>query len=370
MTNINAPQLEKMADLFEKAAVLIRQAIEKGRTIKIRYDGDCDGIMSALILKKSIEHTAVKTQLSLRCKQSRGAVYSEDDLQEDKATIPANSLVILLDHGANEESKEFVGMLAQFVEVMVVDHHPPSKDNYIQHLVSPFVVNATEPSSYNTGLLAFEISKILAPQLEKQLLPFCLYSMQADASSFRSKTFFPEAVVVDYLAVKASDPYSLEFYEKTLADKHLVKELYREEETKMQEALEKALRKARVKQGKFQVVTCNVSSIARKRGYPSIGKLHNKIQEHFSKNGSEPTASIVYTRDRLSFRATHSAAALGFSANRIIDKLKEEYGKHGFTGGGHNVAASTKFPKEYGKEIINKAIEMVVENGKNNSTEL
>ncbi|MBI4406803.1 hypothetical protein HY571_02725 [Candidatus Micrarchaeota archaeon] len=356
---MHVPDLNKFNKLFDEAAALLNQA--KNRPVKIRYDGDADGVLSALILKKTFN------PLSLRFQQSGGAVYEEKDADED-ANLPENTLLILLDHGANLQSRANLCRTAEKgrIEIMAIDHHPPAENHCIKHLVSPFAVKCKEPSSYNTGLLCFEIAKRLSPGIEKQLLPLCLYSMQADTSSFRSKEFFPEAVVVDYLAKRSKEPYGLEFYDKILKDKHLILELFREEQAIIKNALSRALKKCKAKQGKYAVISCKVTGISKSRGYPPIGKLHNAVQSHFAEKG--PTASLLYTNNKLSFRATHSAAELGFSANRVINALNETYEKHGFTGGGHDVAASTRFPKEYGKEIVEKAKQMVMQNAGIDST--
>ncbi len=149
----------------------------------------------------------------------------------------------------------------------------------------------------------------------------------------------------------------------------MVKELCREEQNIIEEKLKKALRKAKIYTGKYTIVTCDVSGVIKNNRYPPIGKLHNSIQFYFDEKS--PTASLIYDKQRLSFRASHSAAAMGFSANKIINELKNEYEKYGFSGGGHDVAASTRFPQEYAKEIVAKAIEMVIKNAgneQNNST--
>ncbi len=359
----DAPSLLEMSPLFEKAAEAIAKAVFELRTIKIRYDGDADGITAGLIMKKAIESfaTSRKIPLFLRCQESGGAVYKEKDWEEDKATLVEGSLLILLDHGANQESKEALSNSAKRFEIMVVDHHPPAElhKQHIKHFVSPFnVKNCDEPSSYNTGMLAFEISRRLAPNIEDAILPYRYYSMQADTSSFRKKEFFPQAVIVDYLAVTADKPHSLEYYEKTLANNNLVNELYREEQLKMQRGLEKAVSKAKVTEGRIRVVACDVSSVVKKNTYPSLGKLHNAVQIHFSQD-EHPTVSLLHTKNNLSFRANHSAGEKGFSANKIIPVLREEYAAHGFTGGGHNVAASTRFPQDYAKEIVSTALKMV-----------
>jgi len=357
----DAPSLLEMSNLFEKAAEVIAKAVFELRPIKVRYDGDCDGILAGLILKKGIEAFAAnrKIPLFLRCQESGGAVYKEKDWEEDKATLMEGSLLILLDHGANQESKPSLENSSKRFEVMVVDHHPPALKHGIRHFVSPFnVKNCDEPSSYNTGMLSFEISRRLALEIEDSILPYRYYSMQADTSSFRKKEFFQQAVIVDYIAVTASEPRSLEYYEKTLANQDLVKELYSEEETKIRKGLEKATNKAKVTEGKIRIVSCDVAGIAKKNTYPSLSKLHNAVQTHFSQDG-QPTASLLYTKNNLSFRANHSAAEKGFSANKIIPVLREEFGNYGFTGGGHNVAASSRFPQDYAKQIVSTALKMV-----------
>ncbi|MDP3742351.1 MAG: hypothetical protein Q8R15_03485 [Candidatus Micrarchaeota archaeon] len=359
----DAPALLQMSNLFENATEAIAKAVFELRPIKIRYDGDCDGILAGLILKKGIETFAAnrKIPLFLRCQQSGGAVYREKDWEEDKATLMEGSLLILLDHGGNQESKPSLENSAKRFEIMVVDHHPPAPlhKHYIMNFVSPFnVKNCAEPSSYNTGMLSFEISRRLALEIEDTILPYRYYSMQADTSSFRKKEFFPQAVIVDYLAVTASEPRSLEYYDKTLANSNLVNELYSEEKVKIQSGLEKAISKAKVTEGKIRIVSCDVSGIVKKNTYPSLSKLHNAVQIRFSQD-NQPTASLLYTKNNLSFRANHSAAEKGFSANKIIPVLREEFGNYGFTGGGHNVAASTRFPQDYAKQIVSTALKMV-----------
>ncbi|MFH1247488.1 MAG: DHH family phosphoesterase, partial [Candidatus Micrarchaeota archaeon] len=197
----DAPSLCKMEKSFENAAEAIAQAVFQLRTIKIRYDGDCDGIMAALIMKKGIEQFASdkKIPLFIRFQQSSGAVYREKDREEDNGTLVENSLLILLDHGANEESKNTLCHSAKNFEVMAIDHHPPAQKHCIKHFVSPFTLkNCDEPASYNTGMLAFEISRRLAPEIEDALLPYRYYSMQSDTSSFRKKEFFQEPITIDY----------------------------------------------------------------------------------------------------------------------------------------------------------------------------
>jgi len=175
---------------------------------------------------------------------------------------------------------------------------------------------------------------------------------------------FKEPVVVDYIADDSEKAPTLEYYEKTINDKHLISEIYAEQQTKLKDALGKALRKAKVTETKngMRIVTVDVTGISKKNAFPGSSKLHNAIQIHFAQDG-KPTASFIYTSEMLSFRATQTCLALGYSANKIVDSLKAQYGHCGFTGGGHNVASSSRFPKEYGKEILSTALKMVIPDG-------
>ncbi|MFH1099493.1 MAG: DHH family phosphoesterase [Candidatus Micrarchaeota archaeon] len=368
----NAPSLKEMEGEFQRASQEIANAVLSMKQIKIRYDGDCDGICAGIMLKKAIESFAKQrgAPLFLRAQEANGAVYRDRDAEEDTSTLVEGSLLILLDHGANEESVYNVTEAAKTLEVMCIDHHPPAKKPALKVFVSPFALkNCEEPSSYNTALLVFELTRYFALELEKEIRPLCNISMQGDHSSFRLKEFFPEAVALDYLAVKADEPYSLEYYEKVSRDRHLSNELYHEEQMHMRNALEKTLRKSKEHTGKFALYICDASGLVKKNTYPSIGKLHNAVQNHYvEKNSNAPTATLLYTQDSLSFRANQEAAQVGFSANKVITILRKEFEKYGFSGGGHNVAASTRFPKDYAKEIIGIATQMVIEENGNETS--
>ncbi len=202
---INAPGLAKMEKIIKAGIKRIARAVENKVLIKIRYDSDADGVLAALILKKCIEKYAEKhgVQLNLRKQQSNGAIYSEQNFEEDNLTLANGTLLIFLDHGANEQSVEALCKIAKKTEIIIIDHHPPAEKNCSHLFISPFAVNCNDPASYNTALICFELGRRMAPELEKEIYQLCLYSMQADTSLFRSKEFYPEAVVVDYLVKKS-----------------------------------------------------------------------------------------------------------------------------------------------------------------------
>ncbi len=357
---------------FNEAAHLIAKAVLELRQIKLRYDGDGDGIMAGLIMKKAIEHYAEEKNvpLFLSCQQSQ-RTYLHRDLQDDTSALLEGAVIVFLDYGSSPDSREHVCTASQRFEVIVVDHHPPDKKLCAAVFVSPFQTELKEPSSnYNAGLLAFEIGRRLAPQIENQLKDYAIYSMESDHSAYAGRNIEKDgegeaARAISYLSVVGQQPRQLDFYETILSDKSKVKELAREEQEKIQRALQKALKKAKTNQlhgkdGEMLFVQADLTSAVAKNEYPSRGRLTNAVQDHFAAASKEPVISINWDLDSLSFRATASAVKKGFSANKVITALKKEFGTT-IMGGGHDIAAGLRFPKELMKSVVQRTIEIVKE---------
>jgi len=353
---------------FNDAAHLIAKAVLELRQIKLRYDGDGDGIMAGLVMKKAIEHYAEEKNvpLSLICQQSQ-RTYLHRDLQDDNSALLEGATIIFLDFGSSPDSREHVCTASQRFEVIVVDHHPPDKKLCAAAFVSPFQTELNEPSSnYNAGLLAFEIGRRLAPKIENQLKDYAIYSMESDHSAYAGRNIEKDgegdaARAISYLSVAGQQPRQLDFYESILADESKVKELAREEREKIQRALQKALKKAKTTLvGEMLFVQADLANAVAKNEYPSRGRLTNAVQDYFAATSKEPVISINWDLDSLSFRATASAVKKGFSANKVITALKKEFGTT-ITGGGHDIAAGLRFPKELMKSVVQRTIEIVKE---------
>ncbi|MDO8660826.1 MAG: DHH family phosphoesterase, partial [Candidatus Woesearchaeota archaeon] len=319
-TCVEAPSLKQLAKQFDDCAALFMRTVLDLKPIKIRHDKDADGITSAIILKKALVQFASEknTPLFLKTKPSNGAVYSLADHHEDLGDVTDETVLAFLDHGANGESENAVAAVQKTTDctITMVDHHPPSKKLTCNVFVSPFALaECHDPYNYNTGMLAFEIAMRISPTLKDELFEYAAISMHADKSAYKPAEGADGAKVFDYLEGVLLETASLEYYEKIMRDKSKVRDIIEMEKIKMESALEKAFKKTKITQlPKFCFIQCNMESAVVKNDYPPRGKLVNQLHVQIAAEQNRPTITVAWTPDSLSFRATHSAADLGFSA--------------------------------------------------------
>ncbi len=342
---VEASVFKTMTPAFQQAAMFLQGALIEMKPILMRFDEDTDGITSALYIQSLIEHFIEKRGLPypkthFRAFQAEAPIFEHKHLQalqKEADDFARKPLIVLLDHGASEESLHALqGAKADGFELMIVDHHPPSSKALEQYdcTVHPFQHGGD--SSACTSTLAYSIAAATFA-VRKDWAEF---AMQGDKSPFAVRTDFKEPIVLDYISEKE---YSLKKYAELLDDKRQIDLLYQRCLRLREKALQTAMAKRRLQQvGPLLVQWLDISYVT--DDYPPRGGIVQGLHEHFEKGPALVT--VGYDDERVIFRVNQPALKLGFAANAWIAELKKL--PHAISsGGGHPGAASMRLqPKK------------------------
>ncbi len=117
LDDLHSPHLMKDMD---KAASIIKDAIEKGSRIRIMSDFDVDGICAAYILQKGLEVLGANVDTDIPDRIRDG--YGLNDQMVEKAADDGVNLIITCDNGIAASSQtELARKLG--MDVIVTDHH-------------------------------------------------------------------------------------------------------------------------------------------------------------------------------------------------------------------------------------------------------
>ncbi len=339
----------QMLPQFQACAAYLKKAGEGKEAILIKFDGDGDGITSGLNILNALRHLRgpgtgkKKAGAGISNYQSPSAVYKlEEALKDLNRTGGRETLFILLDHGANDESLESLALLKSFGhKIVIIDHHPyaPKARELADVFVSPMLYTA-QGASYATGLLAYEVARRMVPQEAQEELAW--FALQADKSRFRKPEDLQEPIALDYLVHYGEDENKLEFYENALSEPNTLRECFEQAEKKVRKALDTARRICEFKKcGPYTAGIFRMDKCVAKDDYPSKSKLISEFQQTVEKERPD-LVSIGVAEDTVSFRASKKALADGFDASALIKELKKSFGSEIYSGGGHAVAASLK----------------------------
>ncbi|MBI5635671.1 hypothetical protein HY993_01780 [Candidatus Micrarchaeota archaeon] len=345
--------LERLSPNFCKAAQLLEKAVLGGQKIVLRYDKDADGIISAIIARQSLEALASKLGKKIFIKEiDASAVFSLSEAKHEFGLDKRKFTLVLLDHGVNSDSADALDFVKKRARIIALDHHPLEWDPQpkVDALITPFIAGGH--SGYCTGLLAFKLSELIAPDSIDESLAY--WAMQADKSGFALDKEFEEPLAIEFFA-SLRRRNRLRDYEELLSDKRKVKE-YFDKSVRMTNALGlQASGLSFVHEGKNSVV-CEIPLEQVPSDYPPRGRVLQVAMAQFEKPGV-PLVGIGYTADRLSFRANGPALKLHFDAGRIIGVLKGEFSDIE-SGGGHPGAASLKTRSRSMQQIRERAVEL------------
>ncbi|VVC02754.1 OB-fold nucleic acid binding domain protein [Candidatus Burarchaeum australiense] len=366
---INDEIMRALAKPFDDCARRIRRAIFSVRPILIRYNGDADGICAGLCLRRAIEQLmGGEAKRRLFFAQNNPAVYAPGDALRDVSLVRMlpeqmeRPLFLLVDFAANSESLEALELLnGAAVEVAIIDHHPfdPKALLAIESFVSPQTCNGS--SSYCAGLLAGEVAKRVA---EVEVEELQRIAMAGDRSGLLPPTPEQEhfAMAVDFLANYQKETSTLDFFDKTVSDRKFMVSVYEQAEARMKQSLETARGFSKVTELANGFVLCKIKldSAAKKGEFPAKGRLTGAVHDELA--AAKSGASLVtlgYGERMISIRANAKARERGFNASIMIEKLKEEMKNSIESGGGHDVAASIKVNKGFGKIVLNWVVSWI-----------
>ncbi|MFH0922861.1 MAG: DHH family phosphoesterase [Candidatus Micrarchaeota archaeon] len=357
---IDGEGLDELEKSIENMARVIAGKMLDMTPVKIRFNDDCDGISSGLLVEDALVEFAKEHEIPIphgfiRDKQCNSAVY--DLKQADADCIEARayakkSLLVLLDFGANEESIPALEKASDDFDIAIIDHHSFSQKavSLTNAFLSPMTAKHGS-SSHTTGLMAFEFACALNGKADEKLAWF---SLQSDKSVFRKKTEMKEPVVLDYLA---GDHETLSFYRKTLADPAGIAFQFAQAQAKLRNAFEKALKQAKpIEVGKAKLIITPLAGIVEKNSFPPKGKVLNEIQKHFEgPEGEKLVASVGYDGTTVQFRVSRALHAAGFKSTDVIKEIAKLFP---ISGGGHEQASAMRFQEDLAAAIVEKTIEL------------
>lgn len=349
--------MRKLLPEMQRAARKLLAAKLLGRQIILRYNNDADGISAGIGI------ASVLRPAKFSAVQHNSAVYGNQDALRDMSALRGTfaPLLILVDFGANAES---VGALALVksagIEILIVDHHPPSlrANEICSVFVTPW--NAGAASEYPAGLLCCEIAKIAGVEKER-MDAVARISLTGDKSRLHSPTEEDErkALALDFLATYANFANTLEFFEGVLTDEGLLSQIVGQAKEKMENIAKMAENYAREKEvGPFKVHLVGLDKLAKKNEFPSRGKITGAYFDSVKKEGV-PAIVIGHGERLISFRANKEARDAGFNATKLIEELKGELKDGIESGGGHDVAASLRIQKEFEKIVLEEVLKKI-----------
>jgi RecJ-like exonuclease len=334
--------IEKMWPMLSNAAAELICAKKIGRSVFLRFHGDADGISGAFAITEIV-----------RCKsfQQNSAIYNVRDALRDIGNLGQESmpLIILLDFGSNDDSKDALDLLkAAGIEYMIIDHHPPGKNP--PEMISPFLFT-DNGSRYTAGYLACEIAAACGNDTKELARIAC----SGDKSNIIANDAedAKKAKVLDYLAAHVSFGNNLEFYRKVM----LQDELFRSIALQAEEAIEEAaarVKKKETTEGKLKIVTLALENVVKKGEWPPSGKITTKIFEEMS--GEEPLLVIGHNDRSIIMRLNEAAEKIGLSANSLAKKIIEIMPDFVEGGGGHIRAGAIRVRQGFVRDVLSELI--------------
>lgn len=351
--------MKKLKPGIRAVSKKILAAISLKRGILIRFHNDADGICSGLAIWSIIKPRRVVAT------QNSSAVYKTESALRDRGILGSSflPLVILVDFGANEESVEALKLLKEAgIEVIIIDHHPPSEKarKVVDYLLSPF--NVGGGSEYTAGYICAEVAKCAGSDPRK-MDGLSRISMTGDKSSLYSpkENDMKKALVLDYLSTYKKFPNTLESYGNALKSPALFLSIHCQARDKVEEARRKAKRYTKIKKiGPFSACFVDLDGFTGKDKFPGKGKaIGIVLDELVSKSPRAPLIAIGHGERIINFRVSKKAIKKGFSALATIKKLKKELLTGIESGGGHHAAASMRIKKGFERILLGEIEKMI-----------
>ncbi len=316
------------------------------RTAILRFNNDADGIVSGFAINEIIK---------TRNYQHNSAVYTVRDALNDLQILKYGFIPLLInvDFGCNEESKEGIELItAGGVEVMIIDHHPCNITGSVK-ILNPSKYTE-EPSKYTTGYLCYEILRALGKKFDMVGI-----SLAGDKSTILeiSEEDRDKALVLDFISTYSSYGNNLVFYKEVLKDRQLFSTILLKAKEKLEEVKRVVLQNSRkeVIDG-VEIYFINVDKITKKSEFPSRGKVTSQAYELLK---DRCAIMLGISQRSIIFRITDKAVKKGLNASHIINSIKEKYGYMIISGGGHAKAAALLTKEEYLNVIIDEIKSLV-----------
>ena len=389
---IKSPILDKLKDLYIKAATEIRLAIIQQRPIIVRHHNDTDGYSSGYALERAIlpliqkEHGGEKAAWEFFLRAPCAAPFYEiDDSIRDSANSLRNNakfsnkmpLVIIADNGSSPEDLMAIkhGKI-HGMDFIVIDHHFSDEDvisDEVMTHINPFLVGE-DGSHFSAGMLCVEFARFVNPDV-KNVSQIAGMAGLADRIDLGNKK-----AVDDYLKIAEKEGYSGELLNeiasvidfvsakiKFMEVREYIEVLFgepREQQKSLVDLMapyikklgEKglAIGKAGATQEEIGKTTLQIIEIDKTFPgfgfYPkpgmAVGMVHDDLQKE--KNLTNVvTAGVMNTA--VTLRATDES---NFSVHDLITYINEKLPNSFCEGGGHKNAGSIGFLPSKKEEVV------------------
>ncbi|HJO15177.1 MAG TPA: hypothetical protein QGG70_03945 [Candidatus Pacearchaeota archaeon] len=389
---IKSPILDKLKDLYIKAATEIRLAIIQQRPIIVRHHNDTDGYSSGYALERAIlpliqkEHGGEKAAWEFFLRAPCAAPFYEiDDSIRDSANSLRNvakfsnkmPLVIIADNGSSPEDLMAIrhGKI-HGMDFIVIDHHFSDEDVISKEVlthINPFLIGE-DGSHFSAGMLCTEFARFVNPDVQNinQIAGMAGLADRIDIGNKKavddylkiaekegySKDLLHEiASVIDFVSAKIRFMEVREYIEVLFGEpRKKQKELIRLMAPHIRKLSAKglAIGKANAKQemiGKTTLQTIEIEKTFPGFGfYPkpgmSVGMVHDDLQKE-KKVTNLVTAGVMNTA--ITLRATDES---NFSVHDLITFINKKSPNSFCEGGGHKNAGSIGFIPNKKDEIV------------------
>jgi RecJ-like exonuclease len=403
--SVQSEVLQKLWPRLREAAKLIRKAILEARPILIRHHGDCDGYGGAIALEKAIADL-LKEKIPdpeaewhyLKRFPTRVPYYHAEDLAKDMDAIQEDiyrfghkkPLIIVMDNGSTLQDVPVYKQLKTLgFDIIVVDHHEPDfkapgkayVDEYVSVHVNPYLVGGD--SNITSGMLGFELARLVNPRIEKEIEHIPAITGIADKSEApelkeylakaRRKGFSKEflekaAEVIDYVAFTLKfkpGRYYMDYFFGLYLDRgtyyQLINQMYsmiKQKFERYKKWASKYINVKRLENGIFAVLV-DAEKYMFRSDYPTSGKASTLIKEYLEEKYGEdsPMILLAYGPDFMIIRATDSLVLFyDFSVKNLINYLNSKLPWAQVNGGGHKVVGSIKFLEGFQRDVIKQTL--------------
>ncbi|CAD7769935.1 hypothetical protein AIOGIFDO_00715 [Candidatus Methanoperedenaceae archaeon GB37] len=385
--------LEKLRPAMLKVAEEIKYAVLTSRPIIIRHHADADGITSAVAIERAILPLIREVGGNdaeyhfFKRSPSKAPFYEIQDITKDLTFALEDAarfgqklpLILLMDNGSTEEDvPALLQAEAYGLDVIVVDHHHPDEvvDQYLLAHVNP--AHAGGDFGITTGMLGFEIARMIRPEVGEEILHFPAISAVGDRSEAPEADAYIELVAERYTREELTEialALDYESYWQRFSDgrgiindilnlgnpnrhRRIIEILSKQARTAIEEQLRATLPNVRsitLPNGVLLNVI-DVEKYAHKFTFPPPGKTSGEIHDHYCKeHEGRPIVTIGYGPD---FAVIRSKGVL-LNIPEMVRELRDEIVGAGVTGGGHLVVGSIKFVEGKRRDVLERLAEKI-----------
>ncbi len=334
--------MDKMKDTLISISKKLKASKILGRKVLVKFHNDGDGISGALSLQSFLKASF---------DQQKSAIYEVRDAIKDlnKLTNSNHPILVLVDFGSSIENKDGLALLkAGGVDVIIIDHHPPSEDlkQYLSVFLNPwFFDNSDNSSKYAAGYLCAEIARMFG----KDCKNYAKISLCSDKSELLeiSQEEKETSIVLNYAAAYSSYSSNLDFYSNLLSNDVLFQSILYQAQEKIDQLISLSKKHLKKKQiGKFHLFTINLGSLIKRYEFPGLGKSATQIFEALLPQ-DKPALLICYGPRTLVFRINNIAVKEGADSLEIISHIKKVMAEIVESGGGHTRAAALRVKPDF-----------------------